>query len=440
MKMRGFVMLGLALLLAGVAVFLARNWVQGQVQPVASVEDKQKLETTQVVVASTQLHFGNKVRREHLRVVDWPTDAVPEGSFKTVEAIIGKDGVDPVTKKKRVTKDRVVLRTIEINEPILKNKITGFGGRASLSTLIAPGMRATTIRVNDITGVAGFVLPGDRVDILLTRKLKTGGSTGLQTDVFLQNMKVLAIAQDANEDRSKPAVVKAVTFEVTPTQAQKLTLAQKLGSLSLSLRHINTVNAIAPVSIKARDLRVGEANLAPKPKGGKGGQTAQGPVSVVMAPAAAPVAQPVAVQTTTTQTSSKVVTKTVAKSKMKNTSTIKIVRGLTAKEYEVEPGKATFSAPAYSKPLNLLPSALAPAGGVVAPSLLSPSPLSPAAPTMLVPKMTAPSMTAPAATPAAPEVKPAEPSDGRTALESESGVLSNEPISLLKSGGANDDG
>ena len=424
MKMRGFVMLGLALLLAGVSVFLARNWVQSQVQPVASIEDSQKLETTQVVVASTQLHFGNKVRREHLRVVDWPTGAVPEGSFKTVEAILGKDEVDPVTKKKKVIEDRVVLRTIEINEPVLKNKITGFGGRASLSTMISPGMRASTIRVNDITGVAGFVLPGDRVDILLTRKL----DAGLQTDVFLQNMKVLAIAQDANEDRSKPAVVKAVTFEVTPTQAQKLTLAQKLGSLSLSLRHVNTVNALSPVSIKARDLRVGEANLAPDPKVAKGSKMA--PTTIMVTPPP-PVEQPVTVQATAVQSSKKVVTKTVAKSTKKNTSTIKIVRGLSAKEYEVEPEKATFSAPAYSKPLNLLPSALAPAGGVaplLPPSMLSPSPLSPAAPTMLAPSMTAPSMSAPDAT-------PTESDDGRTALEGESGVVSTtEPISLLKSG------
>ncbi len=418
MKTRAYVMLGLALLLAGASVFLARNWVQSQVQPVAAVEDKQKLETTTVVVASTQLHFGNTVRREHLRVVDWPTGAVPEGSFKTVDDILGKDEVDPKTGKKKVIPARTVLRSIEINEPILKSKITGFGGRASLSTLISPGMRATTIRVNDITGVAGFVLPGDRVDILLTRDPNGGGRRGgnLQTDVFLQNMKVLAIAQDANEDRNKPAVVKAVTFEVTPTQAQKLTLAQKLGSLSLALRHVNTVNAIAPQSIKARDLRVGEANLAPDPKGG----------TVVTI-----VEQPVTAETTTTRKSKKVVTKTVTKSTKKNMTTVKIVRGLKAKEYEVEPEKATFSAPAYSKPLNLLPSVLAPAGGAVAPlspALLLPSPLSPAAPTMLAPSMTAPSMTAPDAT-------PSEAEDGKTAQDGESGVLStSEPISLLKTG------
>ncbi len=423
MKTRADVMLGLALLLAGVSVVLARNWVQSQVQPVASIEDRQKLETTLVVVASTQLHYGNKVRREHLRAVDWPTAAVPEGSFKSVDEILGSEEADPKTGKKKPIEQRVVLRTIEINEPILKNKITGFGGRASLSTLIAPGMRATTIRVNDVTGVAGFVLPGDRVDILLTRDPNSGEKRGanLQTDVFLQNMKVLAIAQDANEDRSKPAVVKAVTLEVTPTQAQKLTLAQKLGSLSLALRHINTVNAVAPQSIKARDLRVGEANLAPDPKGGKNATTT---TTIQL--------EPVAFQATTTQTSKNVVTKTVTKSTRKNTSTVKIVRGLLAKEYEVEPGKATFSAPAFSKPLNLLPSALAPAGGMVAPLL--PSPLSPLAPTMLAPRMTAPSMTA-------PDKTPTEAEDGQTALEGESGILSNsEPISLLNIGnkGGND--
>jgi pilus assembly protein CpaB len=97
MKTRAYVMLGIALLLAGASVFLARNWVQNQVQPVAAIEDQKKLETTKVIVASTQLHFGNKVRREHLRVVDWPIAAVPEGSFKSIDDILGKDEVDEKT-------------------------------------------------------------------------------------------------------------------------------------------------------------------------------------------------------------------------------------------------------------------------------------------------------------------------------------------------------
>ena len=428
MKMRAYVMLGLALLLAGASVFLARNWVQSQVQPVAAVQDQQQVETTQVVVAASQLHYGNKVRREHLRVVDWPTAAVPEGSFKAVDEIIGKEkrGEDGNVIK---AEDRVVLRTIEINEPILKSKITGFGGRASLSTLISPGMRATTIRVNDVNGVAGFVLPGDRVDILLTRDPKSssrrrGGN--LQTDILLQNMRVLGIDQDANEDRNKPAVVKAVTLEVTTTQAQKLTLAQKLGSLSLALRHVNTVDAEQPQSIKARDLRVGEANLAPDPKGGK--------VKIYDVDEPAPVAN------TRVTTKKAVVTKTLSKKMAKNMSTIKIVRGLKATEYDVTPEKPTFSAPAYSKPLNLLPSKLAPAGGLMAPAAaptpLAPSPLAPAAPKMLAPVPTTlgPTMGVPA--------EPVGEGDGKTAFDSESNVLSTtEPISLLKqSGPTGDDG
>jgi pilus assembly protein CpaB len=432
-------MLGLALLLAVASVFLARSWIQDRMQPVASVQDK-PVETTKVVVAASQLHFGNKIRREHLREVDWPTAAVPEGSFKSVDDILGKkkaakkgpgEAEAGSNEKGKEIRPRVVLRTIEVNEPILKSKITGFGGRASLSTLIAPGMRATTIRVNDITGVAGFVLPGDRVDILLTRDPASSGKSrrggNLQTDVFLQNMKVLAIAQDANEDRNKPTVVKAVTLEVTPIQGQKLTLAQKLGSLSLSLRHVNTVDAIAPRSIKARDLRIGEANLAPDPKGGQVKATGGGETTLIVGPQV-------------TEKRKTVVTKTVTKKTRKNLSSIKIVRGLKATEYDVTPEKPTFSAPAYSKPLNLLPSKLAPIGGPIAraaaPVPLAPSPLAPKSLTPMVPKLLTPMAPGKLAPAGDEPAKAGTEGDGRTALDSDSKILPNtEPISLLKGGG-----
>ena len=433
MKSRAYVMLGLALLLAVASVFLARSWIQDRMQPIAAIQDKSQVETTKVVVAATQLHYGNKIRREHLRAVDWPTAAVPEGSFKSVDDILGKkEAAKKGTGKaaaggKETNKEipaRVALRTIEVNEPILKSKITGFGGRASLSTLIAPGMRATTIRVNDITGVAGFVLPGDRVDILLTRDPAGGGNrrrggANLQTDVFLQNMKVLAIAQDANEDRNKPAVVKAVTLEVTPTQGQKLTLAQKLGSLSLSLRHVNTVDAIAPQSIKARDLRIGEANLAPDPKGGRVKATGGGETALIVEPKV-------------TEKRKTVVTKTTSKKTKKTLSSIKIVRGLKATEYDVTPEKPTFSAPAYSKPLNLLPSKFAPTGGSIMPAA-APVPL---APSLLAPKSLTPMVPSKLAPAADEPAKAGAEGDGKTAFDSDSKVLLNtEPISLLKSGG-----
>lgn len=327
---RAFVMLGLAVLLAGGSVYMARNWIQDQTQSPAPVQNVKQIETTKVIVAASKLHYGTKIQNMHLRVVDWPVEAVPEGSFSTVEDILG-EGDQPAS--------RVVLRTIETNEPVLKTKVTGFGGRASLSTLIAPGMRATTIRVNDVNGVAGLVLPGDRVDILLTRSRDVNAGkrnrSNLQTDIFLQNMKVLAIDQDSNEERNKPGVVKAVTIEVTPVQAQKLTLAQKLGSLSLALRNVNSVDAEDTSPVKAHDLGFGEANLSPTPviEASKPAETVKAPI----------VTKPV-----------KTVSHSVVVKKAKRAYTVNIVRGVKATEYEVEQEKPTFSAPALSKPLNLI--------------------------------------------------------------------------------------
>jgi len=333
-KSRAVIMITCAVLLAGGSIFLTKSWIQNQIQVVSSVENATQIETTKVVVASSRLHNGNKLQKVHLNVVNWPSNLVPEGSFSTIAEILGNDGEN--------FKDRIVLRSIEINEPILKSRITGFGGRASLSALIAPGMRASTIRVNDVNGVAGFVLPGDHVDVMFTRKADATSasrsnrkSDNLQTDIFLQNMKVLAIDQDSNENRDKPSVSKSITLEVTPVQAQKLILAMQMGKLSLSLRNVNTVDAEEVRTIKARDLGFSEANIAPTPK-------------VVETPKAKPT-----VETVVTRITPEVVT-TRKKGHMVN-----IVRGLRSTEYEVMKQKPTFSAPAFSKPLNLI-SPLAP--------------------------------------------------------------------------------
>lgn len=315
MRMRAFWMLGLALILAGAAVFLAQNWLQSQKPQIVEVPAEPQVQMATVVVAATPLYFGNTVRREHLREIEWPAGAVPPGSFGTVDELIGDEN-----------KRRVALRAIEINEPLLKSKISGFGGRASLSTILAPEMRASTIRVNDINGVAGFVLPGDHVDIMLTRS--AGGEGNLLTDVLLQNVKVLAIDQDANEARAQPAVVKAVTLEVTPVQAQKLVLAQRLGQLSLALRNITNAVAEKPTTVTLRDLKVGEVNqsIGEKPK---------------------PVEKTVVVKKTP--------------KKKKEGLSVRIVRGLASTKYEVQPErKPLFSSPSESKPLDLVTNQVAP--------------------------------------------------------------------------------
>jgi pilus assembly protein CpaB len=334
MRMRAFWMLALALLLAGGSVYLARNWLENQVQPVIVQENKApEIPLTKVVVAGTALQFGNVLRREHLRLVDWPAATVPAGAFASFDELLSAE------------EQRVILRPVEPNEPILKSKVSGFGGRAILSSLVAPDMRAMTIRINDVTGVAGFVLPGDRVDILLTRE--RGGSP--VTDIFMQNIKVLGIDQDANQARQQPGVVRAITFEVTPTQAQKLVLSQRVGSLSLALRHTTNVDAIKPETISIRDLRIGEANVPEQPE----------PASLVLQEAERPqiAAAPRKVEPKKPSGGTVATKVTARKSPL---SAVRIVRALKATSYEVQPEKGGASTGSGGvtggSPVNLLPS------------------------------------------------------------------------------------
>ena len=324
MRLRAFLMLGLALVLAGVAVFLAQDWLQRQV-PQAPVIVKQEptIQTTKIVVAASPLFFGNKIRRESMRLVDWPVDSVPPGSFKDFDSLLDGD------------EERVALRAIEVGEPILEPKVSGFGGRAILSAVIAPDMRAVTIRVNDVNGVAGFVLPGDHVDILLTRNPGGGGNNGLITDVLLQNVKVLGIDQQSSEQTNKPKVAKAATLEVTQLQAQKLALAQKVGTLSLALRDLLNVDAEAVRTVTVRDLRVGEANTPPDE-------------ADVAAAAKAKKKKTVVVKRVTPQ---------------KKRNSVRIVRALKSSEVAVDPERSIASEPAFSKPLNLLPTQQVPTQG-----------------------------------------------------------------------------
>ena len=250
MRGRAIIMILVALVLAAGAVVMARSWITGQIAEREPAEVAQ-IETTTVVVAATPLRFGNKLAREHVKIVEWPAALVPEGTFQKIEDVVNDQ--DP----------RVVLQSIEPNEPILVSKVTGPGQRASLSTIITEGMRAMTIRVNDVLGVAGFVLPNDRVDLLLTREIIKGQPI---TDVLLQNVKVLGIDQKADQpDEGTADVVKAVTIEVTVEQAQKITLASTVGTLSLALRDVLNVASEPTRTVSLRDLNIGEANVAPAP-------------------------------------------------------------------------------------------------------------------------------------------------------------------------------
>jgi pilus assembly protein CpaB len=250
MKVRPLIVLALALMCAMLAVFLARSWILDQsARPTAEVV---QAPVVKVVAAAAPLKFGDRLAKENLRLMDWPTGSVPEGAFQSVDELLGPE-------------PRVALQAIQPNELILVNKVTGPGQRASLSAVITSGMRAMTIRVNDVLGVAGFVLPGDRVDMMLTREIVKDQPI---TNVLLQNVKVLGIDQRSEQQNNQPAVVKAVTIEVTTEQAQKITLAARVGVLSLALRDVSNVELapVKPVSLK--DLGISEAigTVEPKPE------------------------------------------------------------------------------------------------------------------------------------------------------------------------------
>ena len=236
------VMIGFAVVFGLLAVFIAQVWLNNQASLRAKVEPAKAIASQTVVVAKQPLRFGTELTATMLQEVPWPSDALPNGAFAKIHDIMAGGR-------------RVVLAAIETNEPVLSLKITGPGQRATLSALVKPGMKAVTIRVNDVEGVGGFVLPGDHVDVVLTRQIDKGSAT---TQVVLQNTRVLAVDQIADERAQKAAVAKSVTLEVDTVDAQKLWLSSSVGSLSLLLRKAGETAEVRTRKVTLEDLSTHE--------------------------------------------------------------------------------------------------------------------------------------------------------------------------------------
>ena len=240
MRKSTIVMIAFAVMFGLLAVFVAQSWLNSAAeQRMRSLEaNKKPVMTKTIVVAAKPLRFGNELVAGSLREVEWPDKALPTGAFSKIAEVVGGA-------------KRVALTAIEPNEPVLSSKITGPGQRATLSAMLRDGLKAATVRVNDIDGVGGFVLPGDHVDVSLTRQIDKTNAT---TEVVLQNVRVLAIDQIADERIEKPSVVKAVTLEVDVVGAQKLSLAASVGSLTLMLRKAGEANSQYTRKITLDDL------------------------------------------------------------------------------------------------------------------------------------------------------------------------------------------
>lgn len=254
MRIIGIAVLLLGLSLAGGAVYVVSDYY-GRYQATLASQMPQPPETVKILAAKKPLNYGDQIEwsssGEALQWVVWPKEAVPEGAFSSSAELVGED----------LKQTRTVLRAIEPGEPLLKSKLTGFGESIRVATQVSDGMRAATIPIDAVSGVAGLIAPGDRVDILLTRSIEND----LTTSIILQNVLVIATDQSANDEVKRAQVARTATVEVDPTDASKLALAMQVGKLSLSLRGVNEAlgAAVEPVSIE--DLPAQPEYVAPAP-------------------------------------------------------------------------------------------------------------------------------------------------------------------------------
>jgi pilus assembly protein CpaB len=245
-------MIGVSALMGLVAVFMAAQWLGMRAA----------LATNQIVVASRDIQLGTALTPDMLKTVDWPTGAMPEGAITEAKLLDA----------------RVVRTSVQRNEPLLEKKLAPIGTKGGLSSVISEGKRAVSVKVNEVIGVAGFALPGNLVDVMVNAKDDHDRSV---SKIVLEQILVLAIAQEANRDETKPKVVSAVTLELTPEQAERLDLARSVGTLSLVLRNPLDTASARTSGARRFDLLEIEEKVLPK--------TAPAPVAIAAPRRAAPV-------------------------------------------------------------------------------------------------------------------------------------------------------
>jgi len=193
-----------------------------------------------VVVAGRDIPFGNAIQPQMLQVISWPSAALPPGAVTSMATLVADPG-EPTRRAKRA---------ISQGELILASKISAFGEKVTIVQGLGENLRAMAVKVNAETSVGGFVTPGDRVDVILTQ----GRDETLRAVTILQNLRVIAVDQDFDEKTDQPELVRTVTLEVDPASGQKLALAQKAGTLSLSLRTLDGAIDQPLDSIRLSDL------------------------------------------------------------------------------------------------------------------------------------------------------------------------------------------
>jgi pilus assembly protein CpaB len=265
MNRRFVVVLGLSALLA-----LVVSAIFYQITTSASAPRRASMETRNVVVATSPLALGAPIKSADLKVVPWPSNNVPRGAFEKLDEVV----------------DRVAVSNILPEEPVLEGRLAARGAGLGLSPIIPPGMRAVSVRVNDVVSVAGFVLPGSRVDVIVTGVPRGAENhTGPLARTILSNLLVISAGKNIQPDATgQPENVPVVTLLVSPDQAEVLTLASIEGRIQLSLRNNTDAEATASGGIRAAEIFPAAQATAPAPRRAAAAPRAPQPVAVAAAP------------------------------------------------------------------------------------------------------------------------------------------------------------
>ena len=274
MRTNTLVTLGASAVFGVMAIVLARGWIQGAVekefrqtpsQPFSNtnLSGPSEMATVQVLVANTNLLFGDELTPDALRLVDMPEDAVPLNALSDLSEVFPSE-YDPLSSGALV-----MLADIQMNEILLPHRVSGLNGQGSLSARIRSGYRAVSVRVDDVTGVSGFIVPGDLVDIQYVSEPNPDLDKPVyRSDIILQSVRVLGIDQSHNRNQNAPEVARTVTLEVSHMDAQALAIAQEGGSLSLVLRAVGEALPSTTQSLDTQqlDARANSDSSAKKPR------------------------------------------------------------------------------------------------------------------------------------------------------------------------------
>lgn len=235
--MRRIVLPLLALLLAGISTFAIRTWLEGRRQPLAAVAQPAPEQRKGVLVAGKDLGVGMFVQPDGLRWQDWPDVATPESYL-----VRGRDDEAALV-------GAVVRRPLAEGQPVTLASVVKPGERGFLAAVLEPGMRAISVPIDETSGNAGLIFPGDRVDLILTQTIEgTGDPAGARRvgETVLEDVRIIAMGHrlnaDGGEDGGAGQSIKTATLEASPTSVQKIALVTELGKLSLSLRSLAGAN------------------------------------------------------------------------------------------------------------------------------------------------------------------------------------------------------